>query len=415
MLEDVTLTILSRSILSRPVVASSSARTLDDDMSDVSFSNPGRHTPSPPRRKSTRISNGHVSHIPDSPPAIPTTPPKKKSNPFAKLLKDKSKRAAFNKVHDSWLSGSDLTSEEESDDDNENRNNRNVDGSVDGLGKNEATAVNNILSRDVASGRQNVEVAGVPFWTSFSKDNEVVAPPIPQLHNDSAPLSMNMPASSGTYFNFSCLLVRLTRLTAIRNVGSFLQFLVGKSTPCLSWLFDAAVGPHEALSYQALVALRSLCAYSPSAPEVYVPFHAILRPLLRLGPKEEALHKLGLELACPRITVSTTDQRRSCAWTFVQLVGDLGKAKLIHVSDVASSVALLLAMGMDTETDLDFKLSVKGSIHSLITTYCPTFEEKRDPLVCSLFYRQLYMINGHIIGTCRDLPAFASLSWPVSS
>ena len=70
---------------------------------------------------------------------------------------------------------------------------------------------------------------------------------------------------------------------------------------------------------------------------------------------------------------------------FADIIGMLGKAKLLESGDIPVYIALLIAIGMDEKADRDLKIAVSASVNALCVAFCGEFANTRGEMVSSCF------------------------------
>ncbi|THH04409.1 hypothetical protein EW145_g5543 [Phellinidium pouzarii] len=356
-------------------------------------------------------SSSRTRRVPNKRPSILTIPPpprkKRPTDPFSKLLKEKAEEEKFAPLRKSLLDFTlDLTDEDDEDENSASVSKRkrrlgslhtsdegDIDNVVDEtartrlLGMDDDGKLGRIIDDDRAEngkGKEKGSILGVPFFkTASDADMEIDRSEFvfPSLEGISEDPLMDLLKS--------CVDAKDTNGAAV-VLGCSVFSMPSFSLSCgfLSWLFEVSLFSQGHLARSSSNLLHHICETHPSAKETFVSVSPILKALVWLGARKDVLDTIGFD-DLPCNTHGNAPYQSEVLWRLSRLINLFGKNKMLDPTVVPSCVSLMIAIGMDVQTDFDLKLSITAAINTLIIGYCSRFTMERGEMELSICSRIL--------------------------
>ncbi|KAL5523425.1 hypothetical protein ACEPAG_7598 [Sanghuangporus baumii] len=354
--------------------------------------------------------------------------PRKRANPFAKLLKEKARRDRYTKIMSSPELEDDVNPSDAAEGSTNGaselgsqlRRENSDEGDFETVvrkadkrklfGEEDNGVVGKILEDDCKDrGKSNTVTAkpGISFWVALSEEVKRVNLSMVGLPR----LEMNLEDPSLR------LLQKLVDLADIDGADVVLQsgLISFEDADFMEWLFEVAICTSGSLAISAHAVLKHICeSRSQESRAVILSITPVLKALSKLGARRDFLDALHLKAAsCDRLVLPDT-LRSEALWRLSEIILSLASEDLLHVEDVPVYFALLVAIGMDIESDINLRLSIKRALNCLINAYCGEFSAERGEMEMEICSKIMALTSGLNAANKEYLLSFVDGDNPVT-
>lgn len=250
--------------------------------------------------------------------------------------------------------------------------------------------------KEKMTGKVAEEVLGVPLWEtqleeSMDVDKEPIDLPRLEILNDDSTLDLlkRYIDAGGKPFRFleAKHLNDLTFLIDVKSVTLMLQsgLYAIKDAAMMEWLFEIAICSPGKLGYASHTVLEHICDHIKKNECFTISLSPVLKLLSKFGARSSVLELLEVEVPTNEGIIASKVHRSAALWRLSELFCLFATKKMLNSEDVPFCVVVLLAVGLDIQTEFNLRLSLKSSLGALIKEYCEESEYQRGEMVSFIF------------------------------